>query len=65
LSFHTFGQVVVVLNTANAAKDLLEKRAAIYSDRSVLPIHEMYVLEFHIQCSTFGRPRSGWDGVGS
>jgi len=41
MSFHTFGQVIVVLNTANAAKDLLEKRSAIYSDRSVLPIHEM------------------------
>ena len=54
LSFHTFGQVVVVLNTASAAKDLLEKRAAIYSDRSVLPIHEMYVLEFLIHRVIFG-----------
>lgn len=51
ISFHTFGKVIVVLNTANAAKDLLEKRSEIYSDRSVLPIHEMYVLEFHIQCA--------------
>ena len=35
ISFRTFGQVVVVLNTANAAKDLLEKRSEIYSDRSI------------------------------
>jgi hypothetical protein len=48
LSFHIFGQVIVVLNTANTAKDLLEKRAAIYSDRSPIPIHAMYVLEFNI-----------------
>lgn len=45
LSFHIFGKVIVVLNTAKAAKDLLEKRGAIYSDRTVLPFYEMWVLE--------------------
>ena len=54
MSFHIFGQVVVVLNTVNATKDLLEKRAAIYSDRSPIPIHEMYVLGFHTQCAILG-----------
>ena len=40
-----FGQVIIVLNTAEAAKDLLEKRSAIYSDRPVFRIFEMCVLD--------------------
>jgi len=43
LSFHIFGQVIVVLNSFKATKDLLEKRGDIYSDRPVIPICEMYV----------------------
>jgi hypothetical protein len=46
LSFQIFGQVIIVLNTAEAAKDLLEKRSAIYSDRPVFPILEMCVLDY-------------------
>jgi hypothetical protein len=46
LSFQIFGQVIVVLNSAEAAKDLLEKRSAIYSDRPVLPILEMCVVDY-------------------
>jgi hypothetical protein len=46
LSFHTLGQVIVVLNTAKATRDLLEKRGAIYSDRPVMPFYKMWVLEF-------------------
>ena len=49
LSFHTFGHVIVVLNTADAAKDLLEKRAAIYSDRPALPLYELCVIKFCTQ----------------
>jgi cytochrome P450 len=45
LSFHVFGQVIVVLNTARVAKDLLEKRGDIYSDRPVIPFFEMCVFE--------------------
>jgi hypothetical protein len=44
LAFHIFGKVIVVLNTAKAAKDLLEKRSAIYSDRPPMPFYDMYVL---------------------
>ncbi|KAH9967250.1 cytochrome P450 [Russula dissimulans] len=40
-SLHVFGQVIVVLNTAKVAKDLLEKRGDIYSDRPVNPFFEM------------------------
>ena len=38
-----FGQVIVVLSSLPAIKDLLEKRGEKYSDRPVLPIQEMYV----------------------
>jgi len=41
LSFHIFGQVIVVLNTAKAAKDLLDKRGDVYSDRPPIPFAEM------------------------
>jgi hypothetical protein len=43
MSFHVFGQVIVVLNSVEMTKDLLEKRGDIYSDRPVIPIYEMSV----------------------
>jgi hypothetical protein len=39
-----FGQVIVVLNSLSAIKDLLEKRGEIYADRPSLRIVEMFVL---------------------
>jgi hypothetical protein len=42
LLFHVFGQVIVVLDSIEATKDL-EKRGEIYSDRRAIPIVEMYV----------------------
>jgi hypothetical protein len=44
LSFHVFGQVIVVLNSIKANKDLLERRGEIYSDRPAIPVFEMYLL---------------------
>ncbi|KAH9957214.1 cytochrome P450 [Russula dissimulans] len=41
LSFHVFGQVIVILNSLKATKDLLERRGEIYSDRPTLTILEM------------------------
>ncbi|KAH9986732.1 cytochrome P450 [Russula compacta] len=41
LSFRILGQLFVVLNTAEAARDLLEKRKDIYPDRPPVPICEM------------------------
>jgi hypothetical protein len=41
LSFHVFGQVIIVLNTVKVIKDLLEKRGEIYSDRPAIPFYEM------------------------
>ena len=46
LSFHVFGQVIIVLNSVKATKDLLEKRGEIYSDRPVIPFYEMCALRF-------------------
>lgn len=48
LSFHVLGQSVVVLNSVKATKDLFEKRGAIYSDRSMMPIYDMWVLLSYI-----------------
>ena len=41
MSFRVLGQVVVVLNSVKVAKDLLEKKGDIYSDRPVIPFYEM------------------------
>ncbi len=46
LSFQFFGQVIVILNSAKATKDLLEERGNIYSDRPVVPFLEMYMTHF-------------------
>ena len=41
ISLHVFGKVIIILNTTKAAKDLLDKRGDIYSDRPVIQIYEM------------------------
>ena len=43
ICFRVFNQVIVVLSSLSAIKDLLEKRAELYSDRPALPILEMYI----------------------
>ena len=42
ICFRVFNQVIVVLCSLSAIKDLFEKRAKFYSDRPTLPIMEMY-----------------------
>ena len=42
ICFRILGQVVVVLSSSAAIKELLEKHGEIYSDRPPLPIHEVY-----------------------
>ena len=34
--------MIVILNSPKAAKDLLEKRGNIYSDRHLTPFYQMY-----------------------
>ncbi|KAI0064827.1 cytochrome P450 [Artomyces pyxidatus] len=41
ISLRVFGQVIVVLNSTKSARDLLEKRAAIYSARPDLPFFDL------------------------
>jgi len=63
LSFQLFGQVIVVLNSAKVAKDLLEKRSAIYSGRPPLPIYDMCVLKISALVLRLTLIRMGWDWV--
>ncbi len=48
LSFRVLDKVIVVLNSIRTSKDLLERRADIYSDRPVIPSFKMYVLSLSI-----------------
>jgi len=57
LSFHVFGKVIVVLNSLKANKDLLERRADMYSDRPVIPIVEMMKWGWIV---TFSRYTESW-----
>ena len=41
ISVNAMGQIIVVLNSLHVAKDLLEKRGAIYIDRPRIPVIEM------------------------
>ena len=42
MSVKILGQVIVILNSPKAAKELLEKRGNIYSDRHLMPFYQMY-----------------------
>ncbi|KAI0057801.1 cytochrome P450 [Artomyces pyxidatus] len=50
-SAQVFGHVLVVLNSAKAARDLLEKRAAIYSGRPAIPFFDLQVISPHLYIS--------------
>ena len=60
LSFHVFGRVIIVLNSAKATKDLLEKRGEDYSDRPVIPFYDMCELRFGAPSSQLITSRMGW-----
>jgi hypothetical protein len=42
MSLQFLGQLVVVLSSPSAIKDLLERRGEVYSDRPVLRLHQVY-----------------------
>ncbi|KAH9994265.1 cytochrome P450 [Russula vinacea] len=48
ICLHVFSQVIVVLCSYSAMKDLLEKRGHIYSERPVFPILEMTEMDWPI-----------------
>jgi hypothetical protein len=43
ICLRVFNQVIVVLCSVSAMKDLLEKRGETYSDRAYMRIAEMYI----------------------
>ncbi|KAI9457532.1 cytochrome P450 [Russula earlei] len=57
ISFRVFGQVIVVLNTSKATKELFEKRGEIYSDRPTVPFHEMMGWQWNV---TLARYTDDW-----
>jgi len=56
LSLHVFGQVIVVLNSIKATKDLLEKRSEIYSDRPVIPFYDMMGWSWFLPTARYADP---------
>ncbi|KAI9454933.1 cytochrome P450 [Russula earlei] len=46
MSLQVLGQVIVVLSSPSAIKDLLERRGESYSDRPLFPLHEVLGLDW-------------------
>jgi len=59
-----FGQSMVILHSLQAARDLLDKRSSIYSDRPrFVLLSELYVFpSFHLSCVSANQGFSGWAG---
>ncbi|ETW77258.1 cytochrome P450 monooxygenase 4 [Heterobasidion irregulare TC 32-1] len=48
MSIQALGQTAVIVNSAKIARDLLEKRGSIYSDRPVVPALELMKFDFNV-----------------
>jgi hypothetical protein len=59
-----FDQVVVVLSSSSAIKDLLGRRGEVYSDRPVFRLHQVYAQSKHCLFSLIFKT-SGWERSGS
>ena len=59
-----FGQSMVILHSLQAARDLLDKRSSIYSDRPrFVLLSELYVFpSFHLSCAFADQCSAGWAG---
>ncbi|KAI0058231.1 cytochrome P450 [Artomyces pyxidatus] len=53
MSLHVLGNVIIVLQSVKATRDLLEKRASIYSDRPVLPFFDMMDSDWSIPLARY------------
>ena len=63
LHFQVLGQHFVVLNSLHSARDLLEKRSSIYSDRPrFVLLSEMYVGFRWVKLGMLNSNRTGWVG---
>jgi len=54
LYLQVFGQVIVVLCSLSAVKDLLEKRGEICSDRPTLPMHRIMEVDWLLSVTEYG-----------
>ncbi|KAH9994294.1 cytochrome P450 [Russula vinacea] len=54
MSVKILGQVIVILNSPKAAKELLEKRGNIYSDRHLMPFYQMMGWEWFHPTTPYG-----------
>ncbi|KAH9952447.1 cytochrome P450 [Russula dissimulans] len=54
VSVKILGQVIVILNSPKTAKDLLEKRGNIYSDRHLMPFYQMMEWEWFHPTTPYG-----------
>ena len=43
MSVRVVGQTFVIINSVEIARELLEQRSSVYSDRPVIPSHELSV----------------------
>lgn len=66
ICLRVFSDVVVVLNSFSALKNLLEKRGHTYSERPPLPIAEMYIFQHSYLPNSHsnGRRILGWIWIG-
>ena len=67
MSVKILGQVIIILNSPKAAKDLLEKRGNIYSDRHLMPFYQMYAhyLPFSVSLTDLPFDQDGMGVVSS
>jgi hypothetical protein len=67
MSVKILGQVIIILNSPKAAKDLLEKRGNIYSDRHLMPFYQMYApyLPFSVSLMDLSFDQDGMGVVSS
>ena len=63
MSVKILGQVIVILNSPKAAKESLEKRGNIYSDRHLMPFYQMYASSL-LFSDVLTDPSSDQDGMG-
>ncbi|ETW76399.1 cytochrome P450 monooxygenase 15 [Heterobasidion irregulare TC 32-1] len=55
MSLEVFGETIVVINSMEIARNLLEKRGAIYSDRPAITAYEVMKYDHFITVTRYGR----------
>ena len=68
MSVHVFGQMTVVVNTIEAAKEMFQRRSTIYSDRPRMPtidlcVHDYFFDHLDLRRSLVLIHRIEWSGT--